>query len=313
MKPAVFLFLGLALLALASAGCAEPLPPASVTETLMTFDGYVQVTESRTCAYDERGLLTAMELQTGERPVSCRFYYEYDVRGNPKTCTVVTGEDTSARRAVTLTLRREYEGDVLTAVRGESAPEAELWRILERFTGCADAEVDDGVTLRQYRTGLCVRERTAVGDPEGDSFQEVLREYEGDRLVRETTLTTLDGAETFRRDVICRPDGLPASVTTAAGGSRSELVFAYAPGTDEEGLPCQVGTPEGASAEESPVRVLGYFGSDGRLRRLILADGNRFTAVSFDSLGRPVQEESCTTVRWSTNWDRLRTISYTDR
>ena len=269
-----------------------------ITETVFRESNYATVSEVRTCSYDERGLLIAMEYASASETISCRVYYQYDTHRNPRTCSVVYGEGTSAQRTVTLALEREYSGDELLSVTGDNAPGLELWRILEHFTGCRNATVTCGETVRRYKNGLCVYEKTSLnGSSEDDLYVEVWREYLEGCLVQDVIQTVIHAAVDSRIETLYRRDGLMEAFVR--DGVRSEII--YEAGTDPDGNPCLIGRflesaadslPEDAPAgggQDDGIRA--YVDEAGRLTALYMRENDTTLILRYDAGGNLVYRE----------------------
>ncbi|MBQ6173205.1 MAG: hypothetical protein IJK28_01115 [Clostridia bacterium] len=282
----------LLLIVCARAAGEEPYPILRVTETGSRTDAYRTETWSRTLEYDERGLVIFAEVSGRGRTDGYLFYYQFDMRGNPKTVTVADAAESSARRTVTHRIANVYDGDALVSSEGPDIWGVIAWpELAGHFAGFRNASISGGGIVREYRDGLCVRERVGIGGNDAD-YREELREYSGGRLSRTVAVTVLGGIETAREETDYRPDGLPARIVRAGRDGTVRTVYVYADGTDGDGFPCLLGridpgASEGVAEDEiAAVTVRARMNGEGRLRTVrFLRDGRVYLREDYDSRG----------------------------
>ena len=274
-------------------------PIARIIETSMETwrqdAGPGQRFDLRVRTFDERGLVTAMSITAGaSETVSYRFFYEFDVRGNPKTITVTDAAEDARGRTVTHRLETVYDGDRVVSVTGPDIWGIPLPLLIGDFTGYADAEIRGGTMTFGNAGGRRVLERVPFGsDP--FPYAETRREYEGGRPVRAVDAIVWSDRED-RTERTFRPDGLPETVLEVRGEARCLFAFTYEPGTDGSGLPCLIGHPDPARCENAPesilaaYTILGRLGPDGRLASVRELNGDTGGRLIADGFGPRISD-----------------------
>ena len=298
-KPILSLLCFLALLSTCLPAIAEqePFEIRRITKAVIQNDGDSAQSETGITEYDERGLVTSAEIDSSSMTAHYNFFYEYDVHGNPKTVMVVDAEENSTQRTVTHELQTEYSGDAVVSVSGPVIWGMPLYNIIGEFIGYRNATISDSSSVLRNQDGHLVSQRTQLGHQ--DRYIEQQWEYDGDRLVRQSTTEFYADSEQNRNETIYRPDGLPELFIQTVGEIVTRGEVTYEDGLDEDGIPCLIGRVNYTSTAEidnsSQFMVRGYLFEDGSVEtRIQKSDDNGFIYLAVnrnDSHGNLVYRE----------------------
>ncbi len=270
-----------------------------ITKSTLWDDGVSTQYETGITEYDERGLVTSMAIDSAGMTGHYNFFYEYDLRGNPKTITVVDAEENSRQRTVTHEIRTEYDGDRVVSVSGPVIWNISLYDIVGEYVGYRSATISDSTYVCRNLDGHCVMRRYALGVGL-DRYMEQQWEYRDDRLVRSATVEYWSDIEQSRIETFYRPDGLPERMVQTFGDTIIRGEYDYAEGLDEDGIPCLISHFEYTSTAEidpgSQVTVWGHLNEDGSMATRTQASDNTGMLYSvltrYDSHGNQVYQES---------------------
>ena len=298
-KPILSLLLFLVLLCACFPAIAEqePFEILRVTQTVIYEYGYSVQSETSVTEYDEKGLVTSAEIISSSTITHYNFFYEYDMRGNPKTVTVVDAEENSTQRTVTHKLETEYNGYEVVSVSGPVIWGLPLYSIIGHFTGYRNATISDSGTVCRNQDGHLVISRTLLADSYG--YIEQQWEYDGDHLIREATVDFWYGSEGMRSENYYRSDGLPDSYVEINGAIVTRDEYVYEDGLDADGIPCFIGrvnhTSTAVNDTTSEYIIRGYLFEDGSVEtRIQKSDDNGFIYLAVnrnDSHGNLVYRE----------------------